>query len=211
MKEPLLPIPSLSRVLGRTAVWLGLFPLAACTGLVEESVQPVTVFTDPPGAYCVLSRNSATVGVVTPSPGLLHVTNGEDDISVRCSKALHKDETAVLASSRRELTVGDIVVKGAIGLAVDAGTGALHRYPSSITLYLAPVSFESEEERDRYYDRRKARFAERAAGAIARIKTGCAKQFTRNCSKMVKAAEAGRDAGIADLEAKRQAAGISGG
>ena len=211
MKGPLLPIPPQCRVLRQAAVWLGLFSLAACSGFIEEADQSVTVFTDPPGAYCVLSRNGATVGVVTPSPGLLHINNSKDHISVRCSKALHENESAVLASSRRDLTIGDIVVKGPIGLAVDAGTGASHQYPSSITLYLAPVSFESEEERDRYYDRRKGKIADQAADAIARVESKCGIPFTRNCGNKVKAVEAGREAGIADLEAKRQRARISGG
>ena len=137
MKGPLLPIPPFSPVLCKIAASVGLLLLPACAGVIDRAEQPVTVFTDPPGAYCVLSRNGAAVGVITPSPGLLHVKNSKHHISVRCSKALHENETAVLVSSRRGVTIGDIVVKGMIGLAVDAGTGASHEYPSSITLFLA--------------------------------------------------------------------------
>ena len=113
---------------------------------MDRAEQPVTVFTDPPGAYCVLSRNGATVGVVTPSPGLLHVQNSKHHISVRCSKALHEDETAVLAASRRDLSIGDVVVKGPIGLAFDASTSATREYPPSITLFLAPPLVRQRKE-----------------------------------------------------------------
>lgn len=211
MKGPLLPIPPFSPVLCKIAASVGLLLLPACAGVIDRAEQPVTVFTDPPGAYCVLSRNGAAVGVITPSPGLLHVKNSKHHISVRCSKALHENETAVLVSSRRDLTIGDIVIKGAIGLAVDAGTGASHEYPSSITLHLPPVSFDSAEERDRHYDRVKAKVSEDAAAALARIENNCSKPLTRRCGNKIKAVETARDAEIADLEAKRQRARIAGG
>ena len=178
---------------------------------MDRAEQPVTVFTDPPGAYCVLSRNGATVGVVTPSPGLLHVQNSKHHISVRCSKALHEDETAVLAASRRDLSIGDVVVKGPIGLAFDASTSATHEYPPSITLFLAPLSFDSAKKRDWQYDRLKAKVSEAAAIAIARIDRKCPEPLTRDCHDRIEAVETARDAETADLEAKRQRARISGG
>ena len=208
MTRPLPPVRAALRGLRGLAVCAVLLALPACSGVIDNSEQPVTVFTDPPGAYCVLSRSGATVGVVSPSPGLLHVDNSRDDISVRCSKALHEDGTAVLAASRRDLTVGQIVVKGAIGLAVDAGTGATHEYPSSITVFLAPLSFESAEERDRHYARQKTRLARDAAAAIARIEKTCAEPLTRLCENKIDAVKAARDAGIDNLEAKRLRAKI---
>ena len=211
MKRRIHPVPLPLPLLRAVTACACLFLLPACSGVLRHSEQPVTVFTDPPGAYCVLSRNGATVGVVAASPGLLHVENSKRHISVRCSKALHEDETAVLASSRRDLTIGDVVVKGAIGLAFDAGTGAAHEYPSSITLYLAPVSFESAAGRDRHYDRAKAKTTKDAADAVARIEKRCAEPLTRHCRNKIEAARAARDAGIADLEAKRQRARIGSG
>ena len=124
MKGPLFPARPALPVLRILAVWAGTLLLSGCLGVMDDAEQPVTVFTDPPGAHCELSRNGRRIGAVSPSPGLLRVNNRKSDIAVHCSKALHADATAVLASSRRDLTIGDIVVKGPIGLAVDAGTGA---------------------------------------------------------------------------------------
>ena len=208
MKRPLLPFCVALPGLRRLAPWAVLLALPACSGVIDNSEQPVTVFTEPPGAYCVLSRDGATVGVISTSPGLLHVDNSKRDISVRCSKALHKDETAVLAASRRDLTVGHIVVKGPIGLAFDAGTGATHEYPSSITVFLAPLSFESAEKRDSHYARLKTRVARDAKAAIARIERNCADPLTRLCEDRISAVKAARDAGIDNLEAKRLRAKI---
>ena len=182
--------------------------LPACSSVLDPSEQPVTIFTDPPGAYCVLSRSGATVGVIPTSPGLLHVDNSRRDISVRCSKALHEVETAVLAASRRGLSIGQIAVKGAIGLAFDAGTGAIHEYPSSITVFLAPLSFGSAEERDLHYARQKARMVKDAKAAIARIVKTCAEPLTGLCEDKVSAVKAARDTGIDNLEAKRLRAKI---
>ena len=211
MKRPFPTVAPALPLLRLVAACAGLLFLPACSGVLSNSDQPVTVFTDPPGAYCVLSRKGVTVGVIASSPGLLHVENSKHHVSVHCSKALHEDETAVLAASRRDLTVGDIVVKGPIGFAFDAGTGATREYPSSITLYLAPVSFESAEDRDSHYDRVKAKATKEAADAIARIETKCAEPLTRLCRNKIEAARAALDAGIADLEAKRQRARIRGG
>lgn len=208
MKRPLLPVRIALRGLRGLAVCAVPLALSACSGVIDNSEQPVTVFTDPPGAYCVLSRNGATVGVISTSPGLLHVDNSKRDISIRCSKALHEDETAVLAASRRDLTIGQIVAKGAIGLAFDAGTGATHEYPSSITVFLAPLSFESAERRDRHYARQKTRMAKDATAAIARIGKNCAEPLTRLCENKIDAVKAARDAGIDNLEAKRLRAKI---
>ncbi len=208
MKRPLLSVRAALPGLCRLAPWAVLLALPACSGVIDNSEQPVTVFTDPPGAYCVLSRNGATLGVVSSSPGLLHVDNSKQDISVRCSKALHENETAVLAASRRDLSIGQIVVKGPIGLAVDAGTGATHEYPSSITVFLAPLSFETAEKRDRHYARQKTRMAREATAAIARIEQNCAEPLTRLCENKISAVKAARDAGIDDLEARRLRAKI---
>lgn len=211
MKRPLLPVRRAVPVPCRIAACAGVLLLPACFGVIDRAEQPVTVFTDPPGAYCVLSRNGATVGVVTPSPGILHVENSRHHISVRCSKALHEDETAVLTASRRDLTVGEIVVKGPIGLALDAGTSATHEYPPSITLFLAPLSFDSARKRDRHYDRLKAKVRGDAAAAITRIDRKCTEPLTRDCRNRIKAVETARDSETADLEAKRQRARILGG
>ena len=211
MKAPLFSARPALPVLCVLAAWAGLAFLPGCVGLLEEAEQPVTVFTDPPGAYCVLSRNGRTVGTVSPSPGLLRVKNSKGDISVRCSIALHEHATAVLASSRRDLTIGEIVVKGPVGLAVDAGTGAAREYPSSITLYLPPLTFGSPQERDRYYDRVKANVAEQAADEIARIGRKCGKTLTRHCRNRMSAVAGARDDSIADLETKRQRAKIGSG
>ncbi len=211
MKRPLLPVRRAVPVLCRIAACAGVLLLPACFGVIDRAEQPVTVFTDPPGAYCVLSRNGATVGVVTPSPGILHVENSRHHISVRCSKALHEDETAVLTASRRDLTVGEVVIKGPIGLAFDAGTSGTHEYPPSITLFLAPLSFDSARKRDRHYDRLKAKVRGDAAAAITRIDRKCTEPLTRDCRNRIKAVETARDSETADLEAKRQRARILGG
>ncbi len=191
------------------AAWAGLLFLPACSGVIEDAEQPITVFTDPPGAYCILSRRGDTVGIIPRSPGLLRVKNSKHDISLRCSKALHEDATGVLASSRRDITIGDIVVKGAIGLAVDAGIGASHEYLPSITLYLPPKTFQSAKARDSHYDRMKAEIADHADRELGRIELRCGKTLTGYCRKKMKAIEAARDATVADLEAKRRRARIA--
>ncbi|MEQ9244480.1 MAG: hypothetical protein RLO21_00680 [Nitratireductor sp.] len=111
---------------------------SACSTIVEGTDQTVTVATDPSGAACELTRGGETVGVVNPTPGSILVDKSSDNISVICSKDGYQDASGTLTSEFEGMTFGNILFGGIIGVAVDASSGAMNEYPSSVTVRLIP-------------------------------------------------------------------------
>ncbi len=184
--------------------------LAGCSTIVEGDDQTVTIVTDPAEATCVLTRGGETVGAVNPSPGSIVVEKGSDDIGVICKKAGHFDGAAVLASSVEGMTFGNILFGGLIGVAVDAGSGAMHRYPGSVTVVLTPKSFRSSKELENFFERQKRRVESEAESAIVEARKSC-NPDERDCDAIVEAIGTARDAKLRELEAQARAATVGGG
>ncbi len=112
--------------------------LGACASIMEGTDQSIAVSSHPSGAICVLEREGGQIAAVNPTPGTVRVEKSAEDISVRCSKLGYQDSIGVLVSELEGMTAGNLIFGGVIGLAVDAGSGAMHYYPSSITVNLSP-------------------------------------------------------------------------
>ena len=110
--------------------------LGACASIVEGTDQSIAVSSHPSGAACVLEREGSQIGVVNPTPGTVRIEKSTEDIMVRCSKPGHQDSIGVLVSEFEGMTAGNIIFGGVVGLAVDAGSGAMYYYPSSIRIDL---------------------------------------------------------------------------
>ena len=93
--------------------------------MVEGNEQNITVNTEPPGASCELTREGEVLAVVDPTPDVVEVEKGSDDISVLCEMDDHEPGAGALASSFQGMTVGNFLLGGVIGVAVDAASGAM--------------------------------------------------------------------------------------
>jgi hypothetical protein len=102
--------------------------------------QSIDVATDPPGASCLVTRGREVLGVVAPTPGSLTIGKSSRTIHVDCTREGHEPASAVLDPRFQLMTAGNILTGGVIGLAVDAGTGAMHHYPGRVSLPMIPVS-----------------------------------------------------------------------
>lgn len=183
--------------------------LAACSTIVEGTDQSVTVMTDPSGASCKLQTGSRVVAVVNPTPGTVQLDKSKDNVSVLCEKDGYQPSAGTLASSFEGMTFGNIIFGGIIGVGVDAASGAMNKYPDSVTIQLAPNSFPSAAARDSYYD---GKIAERRV-QHERTRTLSASECTSDattCESRLKALDAVFNADIADLERKRQSTRIDG-
>src|SRR5262245_29312798 len=114
---------------------------SGCATIVKGSSQSLLVQTNPPGGSCELSRGGKTIATVDPTPGTVTIEQSKHDISVTCKKQGHVDTTATLPSSLQGWTLGNIVLGGLIGIAVDAGTGAINDYQPEVLLTLMPERF----------------------------------------------------------------------
>lgn len=191
--------------LGKTLVLcLGLVSVSACASIVEGSTQTVTVTTEPPGAQCDLNRGEVRLAVVNPTPGSVSLEKSKDNVAVICRKDGHEDSAGTLGSTFQAMTIGNILFGGLVGVAIDASSGAMNKYPASINVLLVPREFPSEADRDTFYDGVVARVRSDAAAAIAKIQKECAPDAAASCKDTISKIEAERDAEIESLAAKRQ-------
>src|SRR3546814_17704285 len=84
-----------------------------------------------------------TLAVVNPTPGTVQIEKSKDTITVRCKKEGFFETAETLDSEVQGMTFGNILFGGIIGVAVDASSGAMNQYPSSVTIALVPESFTS--------------------------------------------------------------------
>lgn len=125
----------------RLLIIAGLLPLlGGCASIVEGTDQQVTVNTAPQGAKCALSRQGEVVGVANPTPQTLTLSKSKNDVTVVCQKAGFDETTAILDSEFESMTLGNLLFGGVVGVGVDAATGALNEYDSSITVPLTPAA-----------------------------------------------------------------------
>ncbi|WP_404385813.1 hypothetical protein [Caenispirillum salinarum] len=184
---------------GATALALG-----ACSSIVEGTSQNVSVMTDPSGASCTLSSPNGVLGIVNPTPGSIEVPKSKHNISVACEKEGFQNGAGVLASSFEAMTIGNVIFGGLIGVAIDAGSGAMNKYPATVTVLLAPESFPSVDARDAFFDGLIATRATEADALIAAVKAECASP-SETCEARVTAVQKALEADLAELERKRAA------
>jgi hypothetical protein len=111
---------------------------AACASVSSGISQDIDVATDPPGATCTLSRNGEEIARVAPTPGRANVSKSGRAIEMSCSRAGHQPASRTVDSSFQAMTLGNVLIGGVIGVAIDAGTGAMHYYPANVSLTLPP-------------------------------------------------------------------------
>ena len=184
--------------------------LGGCATITQGSTDTVTVDTRPPGASCEIRQGGDVIAVVAPTPGSIVAPKSAADLSVRCSRDGYRDAVGALASEFQPMTFGNVIFGGVIGVAVDAASGAMNRYPPLVTLTLEPESFPSVAERDRFFDGLRDGFQREADGTLARIRRQCSGDQTE-CDRQIRATEEARARTLAEIEQRRQAASIAAG
>lgn len=184
--------------------------LGACATLTRGTNETVSIITDPPEASCALKRSGQIVGIANPTPATVTLEKSKDDVSVVCAKDGHFDGVHVLSSTFQNMTFGNIVFGGFIGLGVDAASGAMHEYPDNVTVVLVPKEFSSEHVMAAFFDRQIDRVNADADGAVAKIRKSCAaeKLSAKECNSLVTRINAERDTQLERLQAQRAAAKV---
>jgi hypothetical protein len=182
--------------------------IAGCATITQGSSVTVTVDTLPPGASCEIRQGGDVISVVAPTPGSIVVPKSVDDLSVRCSRDGHLDAVGTLASEFQPMTFGNVIFGGVIGVAVDAASGAINRYPPLIRLTLQPEKFADLAARDRFFDGLRDDFEREAEETVGRIRSRCGAEQTE-CDRQLRAAEEARARTLAEIEQRRQAAAVA--
>lgn len=191
---------------------LGLSLTSACASIVTGTSQTVAVTTEPSGAACTLKRGDTIVGIVNTTPGTVRIDKSKDSIVVLCMKEGHDEGSETLTSDFQGATLGNILIGGVIGLAIDAGSGALNKYPEEIGVFLTPASFTSAEERDGYFQRVIDRIRANATSSVETINQRCAPDAAsrQQCDSQIEAIESKAKREIQALEQRRLSAKVVG-
>lgn len=174
--------------------------LGGCATVVSGTTQSIAINTDPQGADCQFMRKGVLVGRINPTPGTFQVSKDYENVAVLCRKDDFDDTAGVIGSEFQAMTLGNILLGGIIGVVVDAASGAMMKYAESVTFTLIPKLFESEGARDTFFGDMRSTFVSEYAEVVVRIKTKCTPE---NCENELKAAEAGRDSRLAEIEKRR--------
>jgi hypothetical protein len=171
-----------------------------CATIVSGTTQTIGVNTVPDGADCQFTRDNVLIARVNPTPGTMNIGKASGSISVLCRKSGYEDTAGAIGSQFQAATLGNILLGGVIGVVVDAASGAMMKYPEAVTFTLVPSQFDSIEARDKFFDDMRDTFLAEYAEVVARIKASCS---PNECENQLKAAEAGRDSRLAEIEKRR--------
>lgn len=177
--------------------------LPACATITTGTSQSIAVMTEPPGASCTLSRDGSVIAVVNPTPGTVTVSKSTRDIAVNCTRPGHLPGVASHTAQFQGMTVGNVLLGGLIGFGIDAASGALSYYPSSLTLSLPPETFASEQSRESFFTQRAAETRRIFDERIRAVDTGCGPGERPACTERMQALGRERDEELARLNALR--------
>ena len=180
--------------------------VAGCATITKGTDELVSIDTAPDGAQCVMFADHKQIAEISPTPGSIKVPKSKKDLSVRCEKDGYLPTEGVIASSFQAMTFGNILFGGIIGVAIDAGSGAMNKYEEGVSITLIPESFSSEEERDDFFDRLRTDFLVDYDAAVVEIEDTCAE--SDNCESQLEDAEESRDTRLAEIEGMRGEARI---
>ncbi len=117
------------------AAFIAVLSLNGCATVINGRYQQVSVQTEPPGSYCVLTNNKGQ-WVVNSTPATIKVHRSMDNLHVSCQKQGYQSDVQSVPSHLAGAMVGNILAGGIIGVGIDAGDGSGYSYPSQINMTL---------------------------------------------------------------------------
>lgn len=123
--------------------------LSACSTVINGANQSLAFNTGSvQGADCHLTGGSEfAVSEKFVSPAVIEVPRSKKALQLACTKAGYKDASRSVNSKVEATTGGNLLLGGFVGAGVDAATGALYKYPETVSLpmdRLNPASEASE-------------------------------------------------------------------
>ncbi|MBL4906600.1 MAG: hypothetical protein JKX94_04035 [Sneathiella sp.] len=113
--------------------------LGACSSITKGTSQEIFVETqDVKEAKCTL-KNSKGQWVVESTPGRAEVKRGGGALNVHCEKVNYEPTTQLISQGFEAMTLGNVLIGGIIGIAVDAASGAAFNYPDTISILMRPI------------------------------------------------------------------------
>jgi hypothetical protein len=134
-----------------TLVMMCMAGLTACATLVTDDHQSIAVRSDPLGAICQVQQGGDLVATISQTPGTAFISKSRHDLAINCTLPGYYPGAAVLESSFQDMTYGNLIIGGLIGVLVDTSSGAIKQYPRSVIVLLdrKPAPGEAQDETDK--------------------------------------------------------------
>ncbi|WP_131829727.1 hypothetical protein [Teichococcus deserti] len=113
--------------------------LAGCSSIVDGTTQNILVNTNPAGATCGLYRENLNIGTIAATPGTILVQKSKHDITILCVMNGYQQASHFNKSGVAGATVGNILLGGGIGWAIDSMSGADNKYDTPVNVTMVPV------------------------------------------------------------------------
>lgn len=182
------------------------------TGCATATSNPETatrIESDPSGATCTLeNKKGYSKQVVTPATVTLH--RDLAPLSIACTAPGHASIREEFKMDGNAMVLGNILVGGLIGVAVDAASGAAEKFPDKISVLLDPSEFDSVADRDRWYEKKKARIEKQALARemeLDNTNRGC-QYNSKSCTDIKDEMELEKQAELSRLEQVRKTATV---
>jgi hypothetical protein len=127
----------------KIAVFAGAACIAAtaiggCSSVIEGRNQTIMINTNPAGAECGLYRQNLRIATVQNTPSSALIEKSKHDIWVVCVKQGYQQATYFNKSGVAGATVGNFILGGGIGWAIDSASGADNKYDSPVNISMIP-------------------------------------------------------------------------
>jgi len=130
---------------------------AGCATLTNKSAHHISVVSDVP-ADCVLTDSLGPRRF--QAPGIVYAEPKHGPVNLRCETDGYKPFSTTVDTELNDMVLGNILLGGLIGLAIDAGQGNTKRYPDEVHIFMEPAAFATEAERESWLEERAAKLRE---------------------------------------------------
>lgn len=130
-----------------TKIALSMFLLVivtSCATITKGSTQNIYIQTDRvEAADCTIIDGTGMVHKVV-TPGMIHVQKSKNPLDVRCKKEGYRDGIMIVPSNFQEMTAGNFIAGGIIGLGIDAASGAMNKYNPNVIVPMYKIEEENQ-------------------------------------------------------------------
>ncbi|MGJ8560457.1 MAG: hypothetical protein ACSHX3_09495 [Litorimonas sp.] len=116
--------------------------LSACSTIVNGSNQMVNVDTGTvSGADCTATGGSNNaINMQFSTPAEVKLPRSSKPVSISCDKIGYRTANQTISGKVEGSTAGNVVLGGPIGVGVDALTGAIYKYPDTVSIAMVGVN-----------------------------------------------------------------------
>lgn len=130
--------------------------LGACATIVARPDHHFEIVADVE-ASCEVTDKAGSRSM--SAPGLVAADPRHGPARIECVRDGYKRYTTVVDSEFNAAVVGNLIIGGVIGAAVDTATGNHKRYPPHVFVVMEPENFETESAREQWLSYREEKLA----------------------------------------------------